>query len=153
MWEFLDSLLEKAGVVAALYGLTLVGIGVAARWLWGQWTRTLAAHSADVKAEERKRGEMRVAFEVERSELRLGHAAELARLRREHAVELLDAAEQRRRESDRFGARIDAVRDHHTAQMVALVEKSTRHIERIDQTVGKLAAGLDVLIRIGEGRG
>ena len=43
MWEFFDSLLEKAGVVAALYGLTLIGIAFASRWLWGQWTRTLAA--------------------------------------------------------------------------------------------------------------
>lgn len=151
MWDFLNNLLEKAGVVAALYALTLVGIGAASRWLWGQWTKTLAAHSAAIKAEEVKRGEMRVAFEVERREMREAHTGAMAREAAEHAAELLAVAEQRRAEAERFGARLDAVRDHHTEQMVGLVEKSTRHIERIDQSVAKLGAGLDVLIRIGEG--
>jgi len=153
MWEFLSSLLEMGGVVAALYGLTLIGIAIAGRVIWNSYGKVLTQLATVQTDQEKKRGELRLAFEVERRELREQHAAELARLRGEHAAELLAVADQRRVEADRFGARLDAVRDHHTAQMVGLVEKSTRHIERIDQTVGKLSAGLDVLIRFGEGSG
>lgn len=153
MWEFLSNVLEKAGVVAALYVLTLIGMAIAARYTAKAYKAALDRVAEVQKAEEKKRGDMRAAFEIEKRELMTAHAAELARERDECSTELLAVAEQRRAEAERFGVRLDTVRDHHTDQMVTVVEKSTRHIERIDQTVGRLAAGLDMLIRIGEGRG
>lgn len=145
MWEFLGAVIEHAGFVAALYVMTLIGGSFAFRALWkrleslsDEKTKALIGIEKVRSEETAKRSAMREAFEKERSEMR-----------DTSNKELLMVAEQRRAEADKFGARIDNVRDKHVSQMVSLVEKSTRHVERTDQSVDKLATAVDTLIRGG----
>lgn len=147
MWGFLGTVIEHAGFIAGLYVLTLIGVGYGARALWKrildlnkQLTEAVAQVEIARREEHVKRSEMREAFERERA------AAQV-----ERDKELLALAEQRRREAESFGRRLDEVRDNHTTQMVTLVEKSTRHVERTDQTVGRLGAAVDTLIRMSDG--
>lgn len=155
MWEFLNNLLDKAGVVVALFALTVLAFVGIARIAWKQMERLNerlleSRNQVEIirRQDEEKRAVMRMAFDEER----IAFASERARIAAEHAAELISVAELARKEARGFGERVDLLRDRHTTQMVELVEKSTRHIERIDQSISRLGVAIDVLVRVGEGR-
>jgi len=155
VWEFLNNLLDKAGVVVALFALTVLAFVGIARIAWKQMERLNerlleSRNQVEIirRQDEEKRAVMRMAFDEER----IAFASERARIAAEHAAELISVAELARKEARGFGERVDLLRDRHTTQMVELVEKSTRHIERIDQSISRLGVAIDVLVRVGEGR-
>lgn len=155
MWDFLNNVLEQAGFVAALYVLTMVGVALAGRMVWkhivalnaklvAAETRATKATAGTAAAVEKVRTEE----SGKRGKMREAHDEERRRTDAEHAAELLAVAEERRAEAERFGDRIETRADRHSDQMIQLVEKSTKHIERIDSSIGNFSAALDVLIRL-----
>lgn len=140
MWDFLSNVLEQAGVVAALYFLTLIGVAFAFRAMW---------HSHQTEAT--KRLDAYKAFEEERTTLLKGFTAELAEQRRKHEIELRKLNEQVRAEASSYAMRLDALHERRVVEMRDLTTKTIGHIASIDQTVGKLGSAVDVLIRITDG--
>jgi len=131
VWDFLAKVLEHGGTAAALYFLTLIGVGAALLALWKQ---NQAIHTRLVEVEAGK--------ERERKELAELHAKRLRELTDAHAQEVAALVK-----------RLDEIQDRRVNEAQTITEKVLTHIAHIDRSVEKLGAAVDVLVDWGRGRG
>lgn len=148
MWDFLSNVLEQAGVVALLFVLTLLGAGFAFRALWKANQKALSRVAEVQKEEADKRLAARKAHEEEREKMRAAHTKELAALHDEHDKELRGILKARKEEADAYASKLDAIQERRVAETRDVTTKVVQHIASIDQTVGKLGAAVDVLVRL-----
>lgn len=144
MWEFLNNVLEKAGVVATLYVLTLLGIAAGARYAWKLYDAERKARESAEKelkeVAERHAKERETAARIEsekRATLRSAWEAERIATAKKHARALAELEERQR--EDEKAARF---------KLEALLERVIALGERNHNGVDKLARGLDVLVEL-----
>lgn len=150
MWDFLSDVLEQAGVVAALYALTLLGVAFGIRVLWKAHKEALEKLAKVQKEEAEKRLEARKSQEAERENMREAHIKQLTSLRDEHEKELKEALTAQRDAAVNYAERLDALQERRVTEMRDVTTKVVQHISSIDTTVGKLGTAVDVLVRISD---
>lgn len=159
MWQFFESVLKHSGFTALLFVLTLVGGFFIVRALWkrtreAEKERTEAVAAVDsrietVRAEEHsKRSAMREAFEREKHEIWEKNDADRRKVVADLNDQLLKLAEERRNEAERFATRLDELQEKRIEENGKIIERVITHVESTKNTLGKLSAGVDVLIEV-----
>jgi len=139
VWNFLSDVLEQAGIVAALYMLTLVGVAFGMRVLWKAHTEALEKLAKVQKEEAEKQIDARKSYEAERISMR-----------DEHNKELRSALKAYQEAAAKYAERLDALQERRVTEMRDVTTKLVQHIASIDSTVGKLGTAVDVLVRISD---
>lgn len=129
MWEFLSQVLEKGGVVAALFFLLVIGFALAIRVLWKQ--------NQALSAKLHKQSEAHA--ELIRSMASI-HAQKAKEQTDECSVQLLSLSK-----------RIDSLQEQRVDETRDVTIKMMTYISNVDRFVSKLETAVDVLIQAGKG--
>lgn len=125
MWEFLSNVLERAGFVATVFALVMLGCGAAVAALWKQ-NQKLHEQIQRVLADSAKKAE----------EASQRHASELKALADDHSKQLAQ-----------FAKRVDDLQERRVKEASTLTERVMEHIKHIDQFAAKLEATIDVVLQ------
>lgn len=141
-FKFLGGVLEKGGVVAALFFVVIFAFGFAIRALWKKNQEVHAQVSSGTDA--LKKAVESHARKVEK--LQGEHAQSLRDLVQRHTDQLKAVAEQHTREKRLMGQRIDELQEIRVTETRSHTESTMAYIQNIDQFVTKLETVIDVLM-------
>lgn len=123
MWDFLSGVLEKGGVVAAIFVLYSIGIFFAFRALWNA-NQKLHDRVAEVQKEEGEK----------RSKMREAHDHEIDKIR----TAVLE-------ETQRFATRIDDLQERRVAESQEVIREVIKHVQHTRLAVERVGDTMDVL--------
>lgn len=127
MWQFLSDVLEKGGVVAALFFLLAIGFGVTVRVLWQQ---NQALHRQLHEQSETHAALIR--------SMSSGYVAERKMQSDECTAQLMSLTN-----------RIDELQEQRVDEAREVTIKMMTYISNVDRFVTKLETAIDVLIQAG----
>lgn len=134
MWEVAGQVLEKAGVVALLYFLTLVGGGVLFRWM------------AKKLAEETKaRVEAEAATATKLAELKAQHETEKRVMRDAHNAEITALHEERRLAAEQFAGKLETLQERRLEEARTIVREVVDNASATRRSMEKISDVLEWL--------
>lgn len=134
MWEVAGQVLEKAGVVALLYFLTLVGGGVLFRWM------------AKKLAEETKaRVEAEAATATKLAELKAQHETEKRVMRDAHNAEITALHEERRLAAEQFAGKLETLQERRLEEARTIVREVVDNASATRRSMDKISDVLEWL--------
>lgn len=134
MWEVAGQVLEKAGVVALLYFLTLIGGGVLFRWM------------AKKLAEETKaRVEAEAATATKLAECKANHEAEKRAMRDTHAAEITALHEERRLAAEQFAGKLETLQERRLEEARTIVREVVDNASATRRSMDNISAVLEWL--------
>lgn len=153
MWDAFNNVLEKGGVVAALFFVVIIAAGIAIRALW-------KANSDDKKEFQKKIDELTASHAKQIADLTKAHKESIALLSDKHA-------ESNNAMSDEIGAQIaavvkkneelqsklDGLQERRVSETRDNTERVMSYIKHMDGFVMKLEAAIDVLLKASRGGG
>lgn len=127
MWDYVQSLQDKAGVVAALAFLGFVACGVVLRALWKANQGLHDKVERIQKEEHQKRSDMREA----------------------HVLEVQNMERQMTAMAQKHATYIHELQEKRVARAEMTTEKVITTVTRIERAMEKQSSALDVLIEVG----
>lgn len=133
----MGSVLEKGGVVAALFFLLTIAFGFAVRALWNE-NQSLHRQLQEQADDKKKMAEE--------------YAQSLRTQAEKHTREWRAQADEFAEQLMTLTTRIDELQERRVSEMRAFTEKVVNYIGHIDNFANKLEATIDVLLRASGGR-
>jgi len=127
VWEFLTKVLDKGGVVAALFFLLVIGFGIAVRVLWKQ--------NQELQRKLHTQSE--------------AHAELIRSVAETHAVERKVQTDECSTQLMTLSSRIDQLQEQRVDETRDVTIKMMTYISNVDRFVSKLETAIDVLIQAG----
>lgn len=124
MWDFVNAILEKGGVAAALLALVIIGCGIAIRQLWKQ-NQELQAQLVTQGAQYTKRIE----------ELAAQHVTDRKQQSNEFAARLTTSAE-----------RVDELQERRIKEARDVTERVMSYMSHFDQFAAKLETLIEMIL-------
>ena len=136
MWEFLSDVLERGGVVAALFFMLTIGFGLVVRTLWNQNQKL----HKQLKTQADSQKKMAQEHAQVLSEQADKHAQEKRLQSEEYTAQLLTLTSAR-----------DDLQERRVVEKGDVVEKMMNYISSVDRFVNKLETVVDILVQAGRG--
>lgn len=137
MWEFMSGVLEKGGVVAALFFLVTIGFGFAVRALWN---KNQILHK-----------QLKTQADASR-ETAVTHAVQLREMASQHAIDRKSQSDEYARQLLFQANKVNDLQERRVEETRTVTEKVITYIGNIEKFANKLEATIDVLLRASERR-
>lgn len=134
MWEVAGQVLEKAGVVALLYFLTLLGGGALIRWM------------AKKLAEETKaRVEAEASTATKLAELKAQHERDIRTMRDAHNAEITALHDERRLAAEQFAGKLETLQERRLEESRTIVREVVDNASSTRRSMDKISEVLEWL--------
>lgn len=134
MVEFLGEVLEKGGVVAVLYVLTLLAGGVVFRWLVKKLRESeIGRLTAEAKIEAVRSDE-----KATRAEMRLAHEEQIHRINQAHAEEIAALREEQKEDANTYAEQLHSLQERRVEEGRAIVREVVQQTTATEAAMTKL---------------
>ena len=140
MWQAFNSVLEKGGIVAALFFVVIAACGLAVRALWKSNQEEKKAYLAKI---EQMAKEHAAAIEA----LSKAHREAVGSLSDEIGAQIAAVVAK----NDELQKKLDAIQERRVVETRDTGERVMSYIKHIDAFVLKLESAIDVLLRASRG--
>lgn len=141
-FRFLDSVLDKGGVVATLFFVLVAAFSVAIRTLW---LRNQKLHAEALDATKTLKTTIE-AHSRQLQKINAEHSEKIRAMAERHEEQIRQMAEQHVKEKRVMGSRIDELQETRVGEAKSVTEKVMSYVQHIDQFVNKLEITIDVLM-------
>ena len=152
MWDFLNNLLEKAGVVAVLFAVVMIAGGLVFRWIGMRYLaaeKSLAEKTTKLeKADEVKASaisELQAVEDKKRAEMRGAHEAQLREIIKSHDDEIIALHIERREAAENFAAKLETLQEKRLEELNKIVREVVTSATKTEGAMVRMADVLDLV--------
>jgi len=141
MWDVASGVLEKAGVVALFFFLSLVGGAFLIRW----FVKKLAEESRLRVAAEERINAIVAEESAKRAKVRLAHEQQLNQMRAAHDAEIAALHEERRIAAEQFAQRLEELQERRLEEARTIVREVVENAGATRRSMDKISDVLEWL--------